>query len=118
MKLPHQGTLTIRTPISVVMYGRRAKKILSYLIAAAITCSIPAHSENLDEIQENYEQALGICATDGLSTGVGVSMMGWGLAIIVGITILAIVIHQSAAGTAHNDGSSSSGSGSGIGSVI
>ena len=101
------------------------KKFTAYLIAIAIACYLPSYADDLDEVQDDYEQAIGVCAADGMSTGVGVSMMGWGIAIIVGITILAIVIHQSAGGTTHSTtatggtgGSSSTGSGSGIGSVI
>ena len=94
------------------------KKITVYLLAIAMACSIPSYSENLDEIQEDYDQTVGICASDGMSTGVGVSMMGWGIAIIVGITILAIVLHQSAGGTAHSSTNSSSGAGTGLGAAI
>ena len=100
------------------MYKACIKKLTTYLLALAMVGTIPSYSENLDEIQESYEQTLGICATDGMSTGVGVSMMGWGLAIIVGITILAIVLHQSGGGTVHSPASSASTGGSGIGSVI
>ena len=126
MKLSPQGTLTIRTSVEegngVGMLGKCMKKLMAYCVAAMMALCLPAHAENLDELQDSYEQALGICATDSLSTGVGVSMMGWGLAIIVGITILAIVLHQSAGGTMHRDtsqgGTASSSTGSGIGSVI
>lgn len=108
------------TVIATSMYRRSLKKFILCLLAFAMTCSFPAYSENLDEIQDSYEQSLGICAADGMSTGVGVSMMGWGLAIIVGITILAIVLHQSAGGTTHSDSStgSTSSSNTGIGSVL
>lgn len=102
------------------MYRACAKKLTAYLLTIALAFCLPSYSENLDEVQDNSDQALGICATDGMSTGVGVSMMGWGLAIIVGITILAIVLHQSAGGTTHSSSSSSgtSSSDTGIGSVI
>lgn len=96
------------------------KKITIYLLAVAMLFHFPAHCEDLDEAQAVYDQALGICATDGMTTGVGVSMMGWGLAIIIGITILAIVIHQSAAGTTHQQSApgGTQSPNSGIGSVI
>lgn len=100
------------------------KKLTVYLLAIAMACFVPSYSENLDEIQEDYDQTVGICATDGMSTGVGVSMMGWGIAIIVGISILAIVLHQSTS-TAHSSSSSATGGtgsagsgGSGLGSVL
>lgn len=89
--------------IKVVM-----KKITVYFLAIAMACLVPSYSENLDEIQENYDQTIGICAADGMTTGVGVSMMGWGIAIIVGISILAIVLHQSLSSTAHSSTSSKS----------
>lgn len=98
------------------------KKVMVYFLAIAMACCIPSYSENLDEIQEDYDQTVGICATDGMSTGVGVSMMGWGIAIIVGISILAIVLHQSAGGNAHSSstsgGTGSSAATSGLGSAI
>jgi hypothetical protein len=102
------------------MYKTRTNKLTAYLLTIALAFCLPSYSENLDDIQDNYDQALGICAADGMSTGVGVSMMGWGLAIIVGITILAIVLHQSAGGTTHSSSSSSGtpNSDTGIGSVI
>jgi|AACY02.14.fsa_nt_gi hypothetical protein len=83
------------------------KKITVYILAIAMACSIPSYSESLDATIDEYDQAVGICAADGMSTGVGVSMMGWGLAIIVGIAILAIVLHQSTS-TTHSSSSSNS----------
>ncbi len=87
------------------------KKIALSILMIALLCFVPSYPESLDAVIDEYDQAAGVCAADGMSTGVGVSMMGWGLAIIVGITILAVVLHQSTAGTTHSV-SSSGGTGS------
>lgn len=94
------------------------KKLTAYLLSIAMICYLPSYAENLDEVQDDYEQAIGVCAADGMSTGIGVSMMGWGIAIIVGITILAIVLHQSTGGTTHSTTATGGTGSSGIGSVI
>ncbi|PCI94533.1 hypothetical protein COB11_03720 [Candidatus Aerophobetes bacterium] len=53
---------------------------------------------------------MGISASDAMNAGIGVSMMGWGLAIIIGITILCLVLHQSRGGNAHAGGNAGPGS--------
>lgn len=80
------------------------KKLLVYFLSAVLCLGVPmkisADDENL------YDEMTGISASDSANAGIGISMMGWGLAIIIGITILALVLHQST-GSGHTDSSSS-----------
>ncbi|MBM3191111.1 MAG: hypothetical protein FJZ63_00460 [Chlamydiae bacterium] len=101
------------------------KRPFIYLLALGMALSLPSYADESFDDNETYDQRIGVCAADGLYTGVGASMMGWGIAIIVGITILALVFHQSTGGTAHSPLSSTGGtssssatSNSGIGAVI
>lgn len=93
------------------------KKFLALILAGALMTFSPAYSQSLDDMQEKFDTAVGTCASDGIATGIGVSMMGWGLAIIVGISILSIVIHQSNA--VHSaSATTQGGTGSGVSSVL
>lgn len=93
------------------------KKLLKYLISGVLMFFSPLHCENLTDMQERFDNAVGTCASDGIATGIGVSMMGWGLAIIVGISILSVVIHQS--NTQHTSPTSTQGgTGSGVGQLL
>lgn len=96
------------------------KRLLVYILAFGLALSLPIQARSDSDSFDSYDQALGICAADSMDTGISMSMMGWGLAIIVGITILAIVIHQSAGGNVHSSSSSggTSTSNTGIGSLI
>lgn len=101
------------------------KKFISVFCIVLITLFSPSYSQSLSDMQYEFDQAVGISASDSMATGVGVSMMGWGLAIIIGISILAIVLHQSAATThaSSSQGGSSSPSAatagnSGVGSLL
>lgn len=71
------------------------KKSISIFLVCLLALSSTGHSQSLDEMQEDFDRAVGVCASDGLATAIGTSMMGWGLAIIIGISILSIVLHQS-----------------------
>lgn len=93
------------------------KKLIALLLSAALMTCSSVHSQSLDDMQEKFDTAVGTCASDGIATGIGVSMMGWGLAIIVGISILSIVVHQST--TVHSAPTTTQGgTGSGAGSVL
>ena len=93
------------------------KKLIALILSGALITFSPVHAQSLDEMQERFDSAVGTCASDGIATGIGVSMMGWGLASIVGISILSIVLHQST--TVHSAPTEKQGgTGSGIGSVI
>lgn len=102
------------------------KKLLTYFLIIGMIFCIPSYADGSYEDQDSYDQKLGICASDSLYAGVGVSMMGWGIAIIVGITILALVLHQSTGGTAHSPvtttgsttGNAGTGANAGVGAVI
>ena len=101
------------------------KKLLTYFLIMGMVLFVPSYADSDYDDQEAYDQKLGICASDSLYTGVGVSMMGWGISIIVGITILALVLHQSTGGTAHSPvsttggtASSSTATNTGVGAVI
>jgi hypothetical protein len=101
------------------------KKFISVICIILITLFSPSYSQSLSDMQYEFDQAVGISASDSMATGIGVSMMGWGLAIIIGISILAIVLHQSAATTHASSSQGGSGSpsaptagNSGVGSVL
>ena len=96
------------------------KKLLTYFLIMGMIFCTPSYADGIYEDQDSYDQKLGICASDSLYAGVGVSMMGWGIAIIVGITILALVLHQSTGGTAHSPVTTSTppSTNTGIGAVI
>lgn len=79
------------------------KKILVYFLSLLLCLSAPAQLR-ADE-DSMYQEMTGLSASDSSNAGIGISMMGWGVAIIVGITILALVLHQST-GSGHNDSSS------------
>ena len=95
------------------------KKHLIVLLICLLSLSSPCHSQSLDEMQQDFDRTVGVCASDGMATAIGASMMGWGLAIIVGISILSIVLHQSQ--TAHTPTSNQGGTvnkTNGVGSVL
>lgn len=80
------------------------KKTVACLIAFLLFL-VPCRSEEfIDEFEED-PQELGICAKKSYSDGVGFSMMGWGIAMVVTISILAVVLNQS---IQHQHSSSSS----------
>ncbi|MCH9630384.1 MAG: hypothetical protein S4CHLAM37_03800 [Chlamydiia bacterium] len=72
-------------------------------------CFSTASHADLESDQNSYDEMMGISASDAMNAGIGVSMMGWGLAIIIGITILCLVLHQSRGSNAHGGGNSTSG---------
>lgn len=101
------------------------KKLLTYLLIVGMIFTLPSYGDEDFDDHEAYDQKVGICASDGLYSGVGASMMGWGIAIILGITILALVLHQSTGGTAHTPISGTGGTATsagatqtGVGAVI
>ncbi len=79
------------------------KKLLVCFLSFSLCFALPMQG-HADE-DNIYDEITGISATDATNAGIGISMMGWGLAIVVGITILALVIHQSTATTAHSSSS-------------
>jgi hypothetical protein len=93
------------------------KKLIALFLSGSLVIFSPVHAQSLDDMQEKFDTAVGTCASDGIATGIGVSMMGWGLAIIVGISILSIVVHQST--SVHSaPATSQGGTGSGAASVL
>lgn len=76
-------------------------------------CFSTASYADLESDQNAYDEMMGISASDAMNAGIGVSMMGWGLAIIIGITILCIVLHQSRGDNAHSGTSTGSSAGTG-----
>lgn len=93
------------------------KKFLALLFTTALVICSPVYPQSLDDMQEKFDNAVGTCASDGIATGIGVSMMGWGLAIIVGISILSIVVRQST--TVHSaPATAQGGTGSSVASIL
>lgn len=77
------------------------KKFLFFLLSLSLILSVPVKSDEILSFEDDEIEYVGTCATSGLCNGVGYSMMGWGIAFVIGITILAVVINQSI--TAHYD---------------
>lgn len=75
-------------------------------------CFCTSSYADLESDQIAYDEMMGISASDAMNAGIGISMMGWGLAIIIGITILCLVLHQSRGSTSHG-GSTGTGAQSG-----
>ncbi len=76
------------------------KRLMIVLLLGAA----PLLAKNCDKISDlaDNTEALyreGACASDGAYTALGLSMLGWGAGLAVGIGVLAAVLHQS---TAHS----------------
>lgn len=82
------------------------KKILTLILSFFLFIQ-PCHGQEfVDEFEEDEQEELGMCAKKSYSDGVGFSMMGWGIAIIVTISILAVVLNQSIQHVQHSSSSS------------
>lgn len=80
------------------------KKLFFLLLSLSMILSSPVKSDEIISFEDDEIEYTGTCATSGLCNGLGFSMMGWGIAVVIGITILAVVINQSL--TAHYDANS------------
>lgn len=80
------------------------KKLFFWFLIFSVLVTSPLKSEEILTFEDDEIEYIGTCATSGLCNGVGFSMMGWGIAFVIGITILAVVINQSL--TAHYDANS------------
>lgn len=80
------------------------KKLFYLFLSLSLMVSSPLKSDEVLTFEEDEIEYTGTCATSGLCNGLGFSMMGWGIAFVIGITILAVVINQSL--TAHFDANS------------
>jgi cytoskeletal protein RodZ len=87
------------------------KKKFTLFLAFLLCVSSSIKAEIIEDYDDD-EENIGICAKESASNGVGFSMMGWGIAVVVTIAVLAVVLHQSLPPTAHNDSSNSSSSSS------
>jgi hypothetical protein len=81
-------------------------KILSTLLCFALVCHFsPAHANDgdLNQYKEDTDALYrtGSGAEEGAYSAISTSMLGWGVGLAVGIAILAGVLHQSTANTAH-----------------
>jgi len=81
------------------------KRIIPVLLSASLiflSCSLSAN--DLETYQKDTDAVwrAGSGAQDGAFTSIATSMMGWGIGLAVGIGILASVLHQSTASTAHS----------------
>ena len=94
------------------------KKSICRWLLCLLLVSSTGYSQSLDEMQQDFDRAVGVCASDGMATALGASMMGWGLAIVIGISILSIVLHQSS--TMHSPIKTKGGTGNktGVGSLL
>ena len=89
-------------------------------------CFCTSSYADLEADQIAYDEIMGISASDAMNAGIGISMMGWGIAIIIGISILCLVLHQSRGSTSHggstgagaNSGQTGQGSSSGTGNTL
>jgi hypothetical protein len=74
------------------------KKLIFSLVILGMT--VPGFSNQLQNYKKDTDALwrTGSGAEDGTYTAISTSMFGWGIALAVGIAILASVIHQSAAG--------------------
>lgn len=79
------------------------KKLIYSFAMLAMTS--PAFSDELDNYTKNTDALwrTGSGAEDGTFTAISTSMFGWGIALSVGIAILASVLHQSSASHSHSD---------------
>jgi len=79
------------------------------IVTAALVCSIVFSSSqlfadnDLDQYKEETEALwrTGTGSQDGAYSAIVVSMLGWGLGLGAAIAIIASVLHQSTASTAH-----------------
>ncbi len=77
------------------------KTLIYSLAMLAMTSS--AFSDQLDNYTKNTDALwrTGSGAEDGTFTAISTSMFGWGIALSVGIAVLASVLHQSTASHSH-----------------
>jgi len=80
------------------------KFIPLFLSIALLSSACPLIADDLETVQQDQDNIwrVGAGAQDGAYTSIASSMLGWGLGLAVGIGVLASVLHQSTASTAHN----------------
>lgn len=81
-------------------------KFIAILLCCALMCSSTlshANDGDLNQYKEDTEALYrtGSGAEEGAYSAISTSMIGWGVGLAVGIAILAGVLHQSTANTAH-----------------
>ena len=81
-------------------------KLVTAILSLALVChSLPLSADdgNLNQWKEDTEAIYrtGSGAEEGAYSAISTSMLGWGVGLAVGIGILASVLHQSTAETAH-----------------
>lgn len=82
------------------------KIITATLVLSIVFCSSQAFADNdLNQWKEETEALwrTGTGSQDGAFSAIAVSMLGWGLGLAAVIGIVASVLHQSTASTAHNN---------------
>lgn len=80
------------------------KIISAFLVLSLLCCSSHLCAENdLDQYKEETEALWrnGTGAEDGLFSAISVSMLGWGIGLAAVFAVVASVLHQSTASTAH-----------------
>lgn len=80
------------------------KRFFFFIFSFALICKTPCYCEEIEDFEDSEIAYTGTCPSNGLCNGVGFSMMGWGIAFFIAITILGVVINQSL--TAHFDSNS------------
>ena len=82
------------------------KIITAFLVFSLVLCSSQAFADNdLNQWKEETEALwrTGTGSQDGAFSAIAVSMLGWGLGLAAVIGVVASVLHQSTASTAHNN---------------
>lgn len=82
------------------------KIITASLVFSLVFCSSQAFADNdLNQWKEETEALWrnGTGSQDGAFSAIAVSMLGWGLGLAAVIGVVASVLHQSTASTAHNN---------------
>ncbi len=79
------------------------KIITAALVFSLFCCSSPLFAEDLDKYKEDTESLWrnGTGSEDGIFSAVSVSMLGWGIGLAAVFAVVASVLHQSTASTAH-----------------
>ncbi len=86
--------------LSILKGGIHMKRLMLMILIA--TAPLAARDcDTIDDLAQNTDALYreGACAGDGAYTALGLSMLGWGAGLAVGIGVLAAVLHQS---TAHS----------------
>lgn len=84
------------------------KIITASLVFSLVLCSSLTFADNNSDLNQWKEETedlwrSGSGSQDGAFTAIATSMLGWGLGLAAVIGIVASVLHQSTASTAHNN---------------